>query len=715
MLRGDLSKATLMRVFRATLIVIGLTACSSSDLIPIVRPPPVRDDDLIVRGTVCARPPETRVSPLRLLFVIDTSTSMEATDPVGPDGRSRREISVEETWTRLLAQEPDNVRVGIIGFNTDARSFISPSGPYFTGDTGVLTLATAMLANTSSFTNYANALDQTYAQLRNELSSLKTNAEASLSNTDFVVVFASDGIPDTRGSGGGDNTREIILEKVREARELAERFRVRTFAFNTVFLAQGRTVGAEREAEDLLQAMALEGNGTYRSFASGESLDFLFVGVTVLRRAYSFRGVQVIPENALNSARQVDALRSRLGPLFDGGISDAGTPDGAMDEDLDAGLMMDGGAEPDASVDIDAGPYALTTRGDSREFLDLDRDQLPSCGEFLSDTDGDLLADLFEDEIGTDPLLDDMDDDGLRDGIEQRLIELTPPGNTPVFDPRRPPQGNQPRCIELSRCIDLNDDDVCDCIFDSNLDGICDCAEGIGEACVADGLDCVDLDMDGTCDCRDRNGDGRCDYPDSDGDGLRDCEEQFLGTAVWSVDTDGDGLTDLAEVRARTSPVAFDFDADFDSDLTSNGTEVLSNTDPWCNESRFRSRMSQQYSLSSRGLEQIDGSSPEVDAGFEPLRACFDFEATNITLVPTRTAPGNGRPGNGWNRILVYAGDSPFDDASERPAWRVACLLARYDPDGVDYRLPASGRIRLRDEDFIHAEVFDADVHCREP
>ena len=80
-------------------------------------------------------------------------------------------------------------------------------------------------------------------------------------------------------------------------------------------------------------------------------------------------------------------------------------------------------------------------------------------------------------------------------------------------------------------------------------------------------------------------------------------------------------------------------------------------------------------------------------------------------MNPVNEFPGQGYPGNGWNRVLVYAGEVAFDDPDAFPAYRVACVMARYELNG-NYREPASGRVRLQNEDFIPLEEFDAERDC---
>jgi hypothetical protein len=687
-----------------------LAGCTGAELEPLQRPPVARDDKLALDISLCTRSPGTRVSPLRVLYVVDSSNSMSITDPVDPvTGETARERAVRQSWTGILDRAPTGARIGLLRFAAEAQSRtpVDEDGDgladrYYTADRTQLDAATASLRNTSRTTNYVGALGEAYFEMRTEL---RAAALESLPLSKYVVVFLSDGIPDTDESDARDSTEENILAQVDALVELAELFRVGEFAFHTVYLSAGEGPAVDQEAQELLQQMAERGGGVFRSFPSRESLSFLFIDFTVIRRVFTLRGLSALNLNAVHDARQVETLSPLPAPLQ--GVARIRFPDAFPDGgrlDLDAGPAMDAGTAdagpPDAGPD--AGPFNDPLRG----FVDLSEDGFLSCGEPMVDTDGDGLADLLELRFGTDPFIDDTDDDGATDRVEWELRE----SGLDALDP------TDSDCFVPNPCLDEDADGLCDCQFDRDLDGVCDCADpgldppGDPLTCAdpALGLDCVDGDPevdgdeDGFCDCPDRDGDGRCDYADLDGDGLHDCEEIFYGTARNGGDSDADGLADLLEVRFRSSPVEEDRETDLDWDATPNGIEVRTAGDPWCDDAAVRSRGAYRYAVEELGLQ--DGS-----------RTCYRAEIENITLVPTAAnASVEVYPGNGWNRVLVYAGEVAFDDPDAFPAIRVACVMARFEPDGT-YREPASGRVRLRDDDFVPLEELDVETDCRWP
>lgn len=123
----------------------------------------------------------------------------------------------------------------------------------------------------------------------------------------------------------------------------------------------------------------------------------------------------------------------------------------------------------------------------------------------IKDTDGDGLADEYEEMIGTDPKKADTDGDGLPDGIEWHQT---------TSDPTK---------------ADSEGDGIQDGARDTDGDGIQDIQE------VADG---TDLSRE-----------------DTDGDGLSDREEKTHQTDPLVRDTDEDGLSDGDEIKLGLDPL----------------------------------------------------------------------------------------------------------------------------------------------------------------
>ena len=154
-----------------------LLGCSRAEIERIPEKPPERNDKIHVSGGLCTSEPETLIFPLRVLFVVDGSVSMETSDPPDPvSGESGREVAVREAWTSLLDRGIEDVRVGIMRFASEAQSRTATDldgddidDSFFTADRELLEAATVALAETSRTTNYANALSEAYFEVRTEL------------------------------------------------------------------------------------------------------------------------------------------------------------------------------------------------------------------------------------------------------------------------------------------------------------------------------------------------------------------------------------------------------------------------------------------------------------------------------------------------------------------------------------------------------------------
>lgn len=178
-------------------------------------------------------------------------------------------------------------------------------------------------------------------------------------------------------------------------------------------------------------------------------------------------------------------------------------------------------------------------------------------------------------------------------------------------------------------------------------------------------------------------------WRDTDGDGLRDCEESFVGTLRRTIDTDADGLVDNLEVafgtNANSATPMQDLQADADADGGANADEIRWHTDPNRDDVAHRSKLAYGY----RQWEL------PVTTG----QACYEFEVKNITLASTGSPPAyqtadDVSPPGGWNRIMLYFAQTPYDDPLGDPIYRVACVEARY-VEERDLKIPAGGRFEI--------------------
>ncbi len=314
----------------------------------------------------------------------------------------------------------------------------------------------------------------------------------------------------------------------------------------------------------------------------------------------------------------------------------------------------------------------LTVEGLSVGLLDLDGDGLPDRLELelgtdplKNDTDGDGLNDALEHfEISTDPLLNDSDVDGVSDGEEVlsgTFPRLNDSDGDGLIDGTEVLLGTDP----LSR--------------DTDRDMLSDGTE------VLSGTDPLKMDTDGgglgdgleaTLSRYPLNDIDDIPFPpDGDGDGLPDLLEAVHGTDPSKRDTDGDGLYDGTEIlllRTNASMV------DTDQDEISDGEEVLRTlTDPL--------RADTDGDGLTDGSEVMDwGTDPlssDTDAdslqdrnetvlGTDPLR--FDTDGDGLSdgeevMLGTGPLKADTDGGGAIDGIEVRFGADPLDPRDDPP------------------------------------------------
>lgn len=420
------------------------------------------DDALAVETRICTRDPTTLDFPVRITFVVDTSQSMNRTDPAG-----RRLVAVQEVVDAFL---PDpGVSFAIIQFSGGANILTQNERGQdgFTRNRANIDDAIVRLGVAEQPTDYEGAL----ANVNRLLSSDMMNTdEETLSRARYVVVFMSDGLPNPVRPP--TNTRSSILERVEEIVDLERVYRPAEIRLHSALVLgalrggfrcadrnlQGGDarcadhptptecngdnrctwIGVEQEAESLLDAMARQGNGTFRSFPNGEAINFLRIDFTSIQRVFTLKNLVLTNINAINRLEFDDVPGVGVGrgiPDTDGdGLSDAeelniGTVDTATDTDGDGfGDFLEvrlsaSGFDPLDPTDADC------TIGLDR--IDTDGDGLLDCEErFVGtnrnrvDTDADGFPDRLELVGGTNPsvadVLSDLDFDGARNGAELR-------------------------------------------------------------------------------------------------------------------------------------------------------------------------------------------------------------------------------------------------------------------------------------------------------
>jgi len=464
--------------------------CTDAGFKPVAPPAlPTVDALLRVEGRFCTEPPEAIVFPVKVLFLLDQSASLQCTDP-----ENRRFQAIDEAVSRL--RNNPNVSFGAIGFSSWSRELA------FTRDRGALDAALDPAGGLGPATDYQGSLA---TALRLMESDMLAADPAQRARTRYVVIFVSDGVAEPRcragceddtnacGNGADDdgdglpdasdpdcvgvgdaalrpdslygvcNTRQQvpddvyvdfnglcpaynqpnqILFRVAELLRVAQSYGVGQVTLHSVLLfapqeaVEARCPGASAsfgynggQARALLQAMAREGQGTFRdvnlAVANETSFDFDFSALESDQGLVGF------------SARNAHATRNPRGELVPDsdrdGLSDErelefgsdparGDSDGDHYGDLFEVHFAEAGFDP-----ID--PLLPAAPCSDRE--DLDSDGLSGCEEdFLGtrvrapDSDGDGMLDGLELAAGTDPVTADasrdLDFDEIDNGEEVR-------------------------------------------------------------------------------------------------------------------------------------------------------------------------------------------------------------------------------------------------------------------------------------------------------
>ncbi len=461
------------------LTLLLITACTDAGLQPVPPPPPERADDrLAIRGEVCTEPADVTPFPVKVLFLVDQSASLQCTD-----SRNRRFVALNRVVDTLTPLP--NASFAFVGFASWSRKLA------FTRDRGEMRPFLDPAGGLGPATDYQGALASAVQLLEQDM---VESGAATRARSRYVVVFVSDGAPEPRCRSGceddvaacedgadndgdmlrdgedpdcegvGDaslrpdslypvcNTeREIpegsyvdmggrcpeynmprqILQRIDDLLALERVYSAGDVQLHSVLLTSPQEVIESicpnasaafgyntDQARSLLEAMAARGGGTFRDVnidsADDSFLDFDF---TSLRSPYFVTGF---------SARNTNA---RPGPVPDtdrDGLSDAEEAEAGSNRrmaDTDEDGYSDQFEVRFAHSGFDAKDPAVPAR---------------TCGD-AEDADGDGLRTCEEAFLGTDPRIPDTDGDRMLDGDEVRAgTEVLRPDarEDPDFDGR---------------------------------------------------------------------------------------------------------------------------------------------------------------------------------------------------------------------------------------------------------------------------------------
>jgi len=409
-------------------------ACSDATLKQIeAGPPPPRDDKLAIEGRFCTDPPRPLEFPLRVLFIVDTSQSMNVTDPAPPTCTAmmcfaRRGQAVLEVL---------NAYPGGNGVEYALEQFSSASAVLtqdammqdgFTPDSDLVKTRLPSLNTGAGETNYEGALSTGYRILLRDMMKLDTTAR---SRARYVVIFLSDGLPSPVTLSPAEfNTPRNVLELVSNIKSLEKDQRLAEVKLHTVYLAGPTTpLATQLQAKELLADMARIGSGTFRTFEPNERVSFFYLDFRAFVRVFALKDLVVDNHGARLSDGKM-AVDSDGDGLLDTEEVEPGTDPTLVDTDGDGFSdllevrLRNAGFDPLFPGDADC-------RLPDQDRPDDDGDGLRNCEERflgtnsrLMDSDADGLPDPAEFRLGGNPVasdaLTDADFDGAGNGLEVR-------------------------------------------------------------------------------------------------------------------------------------------------------------------------------------------------------------------------------------------------------------------------------------------------------
>jgi len=482
------------------LLVAGALACTDSpvEVVSDIEIPQV-DDQLLIRGQVCTDPPGDADFPVKIMFVIDSSGSMQQTD----EGMQR--VEAVRQVVRRYANNP-NVSFDIIKFNgrvavltTGFQSNLTGNEPEIFGPQG--------LQEADSMTDYQGALGVAYQELLADMMSVSSGSGGlpELARTKYVVIFFSDGTPDPVCYGCVTDPPD----HPRYNPNCSEDLHV-VCTLNDTFVLDN----------DALAAMIGSGGVGQRDF-----LPYLEGGTDYNHDYQIFQLVDAIMD--LKDTFHVGEMRLHTAFLYC--RDEFGNPTSALCAAAEQAYNLDpdrGRALMRELARRGNGTFRDFTSGQDINFLQIDYTSikrsfgaknllvtnvqaLPGADHFLPDSDADGLDDDTEMRNGTDPLRADTDDDGYSDFVESKRLSSG-------FDPLRPDRPDEP----------------CSARQDSDGDGLRYCEE----------------ELYGTDDK----------LVDSDADGFSDWQEIRAGldplVADGEGDLDADGVANSNELLFHTNP-----------------------------------------------------------------------------------------------------------------------------------------------------------------
>ncbi len=373
------------------------------------------DDRVAIDGDFCTSKAEQSSQPIRILFVIDSSTSMATNDP-----GDLHVDAIDGVVTQFAGQE--NVTFGILRWGEtivrELRDPITSDEILFTNDRAVIDPAfTRMRQNAATNpqkylggTNYELALAETDQYLQED-----TAANSGTSATHrYYIQFMTDGMPQASSSEGATTRSNILLA----IEGILESFDARLDVISIV-----EFVAVPEIFLDLLPTMADLGLGSFHPLTTPESLETALT--QILTNDLLLIEFDIATINGPQEPKGIVVTNRNMRIAEVEGVIDVYV-DSDGDGLVDAEEIIYGTNPADADSDRD-GLDDLFEQNRLGEFDPLAKAFPDLTVDELADDDGDGLNNFVENRLNLDPHNPDSDSDGMPDGLEYRS------GSDPLF------------------------------------------------------------------------------------------------------------------------------------------------------------------------------------------------------------------------------------------------------------------------------------------